>query len=81
MENQNLKVVTFNCRSVIKSWPDVQLSCRKNDVVHLQETWLTKQNLSILASISSEHFAFAYSPVSNDSGIRLGRSKGGTAIL
>ena len=81
MESQTLKLVSYNCRGVMKSWLDVENLCRKHDVILLQETWLTKQNHSILSFVSPDHFSFAFSPVSDESGIRRGRSYGGIAIL
>ena len=57
----------------MKPWPDVENLCSKHDVILLLETCLTKQNLSILFSISPDHFSFAFSPVTDESGIRRGR--------
>ena len=81
MESQTLKLVSYNCRGVMKSWLDVENLCRKHDVILLQETWLTKQNHSILSFVSPDHFSFAFSPVTDESGIRRGRPYGGIAIL
>ena len=81
MESQTLKLVSYNCRGVMKSWLDVENLCRKHDVILLQETWLTKRNHSILSFVSLDHFSFAFSPVTDESGIRRGRPYGGIAIL
>ena len=81
MESQTLKLVSYNCRGVMKSWLDVENLCRKHDVILLQENWLTKQNHSILSFVSPDHFSFAFSPVTDESGIRRGRPYGRIAIL
>ena len=50
-------------------------------MILLLETWLTEQNHSILSFVSPDHFSFAFSPVTDESGIRRGRPYGGIAIL
>ena len=46
-----------------KSIPDVQKLCNVNDIIFLQETWLTKQNLDYLSSISDDHYAYGYTAI------------------
>ena len=56
-----LTVSTFNCKNVKTSLAEVQQLCDKSDIVFLQETWLTSQELHILTTIDSDFHARAYS--------------------
>ena len=55
--------------------------CKKYNIIFLQETWLAKQKLSYLTTISSTHYAFGISAINYESGLLVGRPLGGTAIL
>ena len=81
MNLHKLSVATYNCRSIKSSRKDVQNLCDICDIVLVQETWLTQQNLDFLQTVSSTHFSYEYSPVNDKLGIRKGRPFGGTAIF
>lgn len=76
-----LKVVSLNCRGLVSSLRDVQLLCDQYDVVFLQETWLAKQNLDFLNTISKRHYSYGICSVDYEQKIYSGRPFGGTAIL
>ena len=42
-----LNAVIYNCHGLKSSLPDVLKLCKQLEVVHLQETWLPKQNLDV----------------------------------
>ena len=77
----SIKVVSYNCRRLISSMHDVQMLCEQYHIIVLQETWIAKQNLSILSNVSKTHNAFGISSVDYETGLFVGRPYGGTAIL
>ena len=79
--NLLLNVVSYNCHGLKSSLPDVLELCKQFEVVCLQETWLPKQNLDLLSSISSDHYAVGLSDCNYESQIIKGRPYGGCAIL
>ena len=78
---KNLRIVSYNCRSVRNSLNDVQKLCDKNDIVMLQEHWLPKQDLSFLNSIHNDFIAYSSSPVDLTKGLLVGRPYGGLSVL
>ena len=76
-----LKLVTFNCRSVKSSINEVKALCDSSDIVMLQEHWLLPHELSMLSMVHSEFLAVSKSAVSVSQNILIGRPYGGTAIL
>ena len=77
----NFKAVTYNCRGLLSSIHDVKALCKKYNIIYLQETWFAKQNLSYMTTISSTHYAFGIFSINYESGLLVGRPRGGTAIL
>ena len=77
----DLTAVSYNCRGNKNSTPDVQKLCNVYDIIFLQETWLTKQNLDYLSSISDDHYAYGYTPIDDYDSFRKERPFGGTAVL
>ena len=77
----NLKAVTYNCRGLLSSLHVIKALCKKYYIIFSQETWLAKQNLSYLTTISSTHYAFGISSIKYESGLLVGRFHEGTAIL
>ncbi len=55
--------------------------CDESDIVMLQETWLAKQELSILLTLHSEFYGRGVSSMNDADGINTGRPFGGLAIL
>ena len=60
---------------------DVKDLCSNYDMVFLQETWLSKQNLDFLTTVTNSHYSWGNSSVDDSLGIRKGRLYGGTAIF
>lgn len=77
----NLKVVSYNCRGISSSLQDIQQLCDNYQVIFLQETWLAKQNLDRLTTISEQHYSYGTYSVDYEDGLCAGRPHGGTAIL
>ena len=77
----NLKIATFNCRSVKTSVDEVRKLCDDNDIVCLQEHWLLPNELHILSTIHPEFVANGISAVDISKELLVGRPYGGTAIL
>jgi len=67
-----LKICSYNCRSLKSAMYDVLQLCETHAVVCLQEHWL---------DIHSDFYGFGYSAVNISSTILIGRPYGGTAIL
>ena len=63
------------------SLQEVQKLCEDYHIILLQETWLAKQNLCSLSTISENHYACGIAVVDYESGLQIGRPHGGTAIL
>ena len=78
---ESLRVVTFNCHGLRNSMGDVSRLCQLYDVLLLQETWLSKQDLVRLGLINKDFMCHASSPVDLSTGPIIGRPFGGVAIL
>ena len=81
LKSCSIKVVSYNCRGLLSSMRDVQMLCKQYHIIVLQETWVAKQNLSFLSTVSETHHAFGISSVDYETGLFVGRPYGGTAIL
>jgi len=79
-KNEELSVVTYNCRGLTASLHDIEQLCVMYRIIFLQETWLAKQTLDKLTDISDNH-ACGIAEVNYPKGITSGRPYGGTAIL
>jgi exonuclease III len=77
----DLRICSFNCRSVKNSLSDVRSLCITHDIVLLQEHWLLPFDLGLLSGISDDFLAFGLSAVDVAIDILKGRPYGGTAIL
>ena len=80
-KNEELSVVTYNCRGLTASLHDIEHLCAMYHIIFLQVTWLAKQTLGKLTDISDMHFACGTAEVDYTKGITSGRPYGGTAIL
>ena len=76
-----LRICSFNCRSLKNSLVPVQTLCNSNDIVFLQETWLSKFELSMLNGIHPEFIGLGISAFDSSSALLAGRPYGGLAIL
>ena len=77
----NLKIVSYNCRSVKNSLLDVSKLCELYDIILLQEHWLPKQELSYLNKINDNFISLGSSPVDLSNKLLKGRPYGGLAFL
>ena len=78
---ESLRVVTFKCHGLRNSMGDVSRLCELYDVLLLQETWLSKQDLIRLGLINKDFMYHASSPVDLSTGPIIGRPFGGVATL
>ena len=77
----DLRITSYNCRSVKNTCFSVTELTHCSDVVCLQETWLPIQELNFLNTINSEFTYYATSPVDLSSQLLIGRPYGGVAFL
>ena len=75
------KLSSFNCKNVKSSMQDVRLLCDKSDIVFLQETWLSLQELPSLSTIHSDFYGRGISSMIDSDGVRVGRPFGSLAVL
>ena len=68
-KNEELSVVTYNCRGLTASLHDIEQLCATYHIIFLQETWLAKQTLDKLTDISDNHFACGTAEVDYTKGI------------
>jgi exonuclease III len=77
----NLKVASYNCRSVKSSVGTVQDLCKTHDIVALQETWLYEDGNQFLSALSVDFNAFGVSAMNSKDTLISGRPHGGIAFL
>ena len=76
-----VKVCSFNCNSLKNSIAEVSELCCKNDILFLQETWLSKFELIMLNKIHKDFFGLGVSAFDSSSALLNGRPFGGVAVL
>ena len=79
-----MKVITYNCQGVnLKQRPTLSalLNDKDNDIICLQETWLTKQDLGRLNTLHSDFHGIGKSTTDIGDGLIHGHPPGGVAIL
>ncbi len=76
-----MKIASFNCHSLKSSGDAVRDLCDKCDIVLLQETWLNRDELSVLNNIHPDCYGMGTSAIDIESDILVGRPYGGLAIL
>ena len=81
MNTHQLRLASFNCRSVKNSVSDVQVLCETHDIILLQESWLLPHDISFLNSIHLDFISYGISAVDTSKGFHIGRPFGGLAIL
>ena len=67
----NIKICSFNYRSVKSSMAEVQQLCDTHDLVLLQEHWLLPNELQLLSGIHVDFFATGSSAVDIGSSILM----------
>jgi len=80
-ENSNLRICTYNCRSIKNSMPDILRLCDSHDIVCIQEHWLLPHELDMFNNTHKDFFGIGSSAVDISSDVLVGRPYGGTAIL
>jgi len=55
-KNEELSVVTYNCRGLTASLHDIKQFCAMHHIIFLHKTWLAKQTLDKLTDISDNQF-------------------------
>ena len=69
MVNKHLRVVSFNCKHVVSSIPEIRELCDKCDIIALQETWLQEYDLQQLSLIDNRFYAKGISAMDSSAGI------------
>ena len=64
-----LSVASFNCRNLKTSVPEIRKLCDSNDIVLLQETWLTNDELHMIATLDDRFYGQGISFI--DSGAQV----------
>lgn len=76
-----IKVCSFNCNSLKNSITEVRELCDINDIIFLQETWLSNFELFMLNKIHDNFLGLGVSAFDSSSALLSGRPFGGVAIL
>ena len=76
-----ISIASFNCKNLKSSIEEIRSLCNVNDIVLLQETWLTTTDLPILNQIHKDFHAKGISAMDLSAGLLTGRPHGGLAIL
>ena len=79
--HSNLRLCSFNCRSVKNCIPEIVKLCNSHDVVLIQEHWLLPDELVLLNNLHVDFHSHALSAVDPSKEVLIGRPFGGTAIL
>ncbi|XP_045456287.1 uncharacterized protein LOC123666124 [Melitaea cinxia] len=77
----NAKFISFNCKSLKRSFDGIRDLCNKADIIALQETWLFPHELPELEGINKEFGSTGTSAMDASAGLLTGRPYGGVAIL
>jgi exonuclease III len=75
------RMISFNCKNVVRSIECVRKLCCSAHIVALQETWLFPQDIPFLGSISDKFSYTGKSAVDTSEGVLTGRPHGGVALL
>jgi exonuclease III len=81
MDTTKTKLISFNCKGVKRSLPNVQELSKENDIIALQELWLLPDDLDFLSQISLDFGYHGISAVDTSAGPLKGRPYGGVAVL
>ena len=80
MSGDKLRISTFNCKNAKSSVDELLMLCDVSDIVFLQETWLSNDELVFLKNLHGDFLADGVSSL-NDNQLNVGRPHGGIAIL
>ena len=76
-----LTISSYNCKNIKSSTDNVRQLCDVNDIVFLQETWLTYDELCIMKSLHPDYYSDGVSAMDTSCGMLRGRPFGGIGIL
>jgi len=76
----SITISSYNCESAASNVNLIESLLSNNDVLLLQETFLTNDNHSVLNQFGAE-FDYAYVPAFRKNGTHVGRVSGGLAII
>ena len=77
----NVRIASFNCRSLKSSIDEIRQLCASYDVILLQETWLLDIECLKLDTISCDFYSKGTFSMDSSTDILCGRPYGGMAIL
>ena len=80
INNNFIKIFSLNCMGVGNKLPVLRDICHNYDLICLQETWLTPDNLNFLDTVSGDFCSHSISAVCLDQPL-IGRPHGGLSIL
>ena len=76
-----LSICTFNCKNIKSSVQEIQELCDKCDILFLQETWLSTQELALLNTLHKDFYAHGVSSMNDGNDVLTGRPHGGLCIM
>ena len=76
----NIKIFSLNCAGVLSKIPIIQEICSSYDLIFLQETCITPDDINVLNNIHSDFCSYSISAVNLDRPL-VGRPHGGLSIL
>lgn len=74
-------MASFNCKNLKTSVDEIRKLCDNNDIVLLQEIWLTELDIPIISQVSPDFYYKATSAMDMQNGLLIGRPYGGVAIM
>ena len=72
-----INICTYNCKNIQSSIPEINYLFNCQDIVLLQETWMFRNQLPMLSSISNEFVGYGLSSMKDEQQIHTGRPFGG----
>ena len=66
------QISSFNCKNLQTSHGELYSFCEEHDIVCLQETWLAKNELSLLSNINDDFIGNEIPSIDDESQINVG---------
>ena len=76
----NIKIFSINCAGVTNKIPLIRDICASYDLIFLQETWLTPDNINLLSTVHADFCSHSITAVNLHEPL-IGRPHGGLSIL
>ena len=80
MNNNLIKIFSLNCSGISNKIPIIRDICHHYDLIFLQETWLTPDNINFLDIAHDDFCSYSMSAVNLDRPL-VGRPYGGLSVL